>query len=109
MSNETTPVELSAADFDAFIKGAEKPVLVDFWAEWCGPCRQMGPILSQIAAERDDVIIAKVNVDANGALASTFGINAIPAMLLFVNGERAASIVGARPKEQLIAQIQPYL
>ena len=89
-------------NFDS-IKNQEKPVLLDFYADWCGPCRMVGPIVEQIADERDDIIVGKVNVDENPELASQFGVMSIPTLVVLKNGEIANQSVGALPKAKILA------
>lgn len=103
-------VELNDANFDSEIKKAAVPVLVDFWAPWCGPCKAIAPVLEELAAEYGDkLIIAKVNVDENQKSAAQFGIRSIPNMVIFKNGEEAGRIIGARPKSDLKATIDPLI
>ncbi|PXY92747.1 thioredoxin TrxA [Gilliamella apis] len=103
-------VSLSEATFDNTINEATKPVLVDFWAEWCGPCKMVAPILEEIAQEYGDkIIIAKLNVEQNPNIAPKFGIRGIPTLLIFKNGEVVATQVGALSKAQLKAFIDPQL
>lgn len=88
--------------FDTAVLKSEIPVIVDFWAAWCGPCRQLAPILDQIAAEHEGkIIVAKLNVDENPSLAAQYRITSIPAMKVFQNGEEIREIIGAMPKAQL--------
>lgn len=95
-------VHLSDNSFDTDVLKAEGPILVDFWAEWCGPCKMIAPILDEIATEYEDKLtIAKLNIDENPATAPKFGIRGIPTLLLFKNGAVAATKVGALSKTQL--------
>ena len=91
---------VSESTFEQDVLKSETPVLVDFWAEWCGPCHAVSPILDRIAAERE-LVLVKINIDEEQGLAHRYGIQSIPAMMLFKDGEPAAATVGARPKGQL--------
>ena len=96
-------------NFQAEVLESDKPVLVDFWAPWCGPCRVVAPVLEEIAAERDDLRIVKLNVDENQQTAANFDVLSIPTMILFRNGSVAKQIVGAYPKKKLEAELEPAL
>ena len=94
---------ITKENFEEKVLQSEKPVLADFWAPWCGPCRMMSPIVDQIAEERDDIVVGKVDVDEQSELARQFGVMNIPTLLVFKGGTVAQQIVGARPKEDLLA------
>jgi thioredoxin 1 len=96
--------------FDELVLRADKPVLVDFWAQWCPPCHQIVPILSQIAAERSDRLsIVKLNSDENPAISSKYRVMALPTLMLFHHGELIWSVVGARPKAKLLKELDDAL
>lgn len=99
-------LEITTANFADEVLAGDKTVLVDFWAEWCGPCRMQGPILEAFAAEHPEIKVAKVNVDANGELAEKFGIMSIPTLLVFKNGKLAKSAVGLHDKQALAALVK---
>jgi len=101
---------VSDATFDEEVKGSSAPILVDFWAEWCGPCKMIAPILEEIASEQGGKLrIAKLNVDDSPDVARRFEVMSIPTLILFVDGEPQHRIVGAKGKNQLLQELHPYL
>ena len=104
------PVPISDATFEQEVLKADKPVLVDFWATWCGPCRMIAPVLEEIAADKSEQLkIAKLDVDANPVSAGRFGVRAIPTMIVFKDGKEAQRLVGYMPKERLLQQLSQYI
>jgi thioredoxin 1 len=101
--------EVTDTNFQAEVLESDQPVLVDFWAPWCGPCRVVQPVLEEIATERDDLRIVKMNTDENPQTAGNYGIMSIPTMILFKQGQVVHQIVGAKPKRALEAEIVPAL
>jgi thioredoxin 1 len=104
------PQDVTAADFDSVVLASDKPVLVDFWAEWCGPCRMIAPVLEELDAEYGDkIMVAKVNVDNEPDLAMRFNITGIPLVGLFQGGNLVKQLVGARPKASYVEELADYL
>ena len=98
-------ITLTAANFEAEVLRSEATVLVDFWATWCGPCRMLAPVIARIADERTDIKVGKVNVDDEPALANKFGVSSIPMLVYFKDGNAVNSVIGYRPKEDILAII----
>ena len=102
--------ELTEQNFDAIVMKSDKPVLVDFWASWCGPCRMVGPIVEDIAKDFDGkLVVGKVNVDEQGRIAEQYRVMSIPTLFIFKNGQAVNRLVGARPYEELAAAVQAQL
>ncbi|MBT3720322.1 thioredoxin [archaeon] len=102
-------LQITDESFEKEVLKEEKPVVVDFWAEWCGPCRMLGPRFEELSKEMTNVKFGKVNVDENQDTAGKFGIRSIPTMLVFKKGEVAGTIVGALPKDALKEKIESFL
>ena len=96
------PITITTENFDAEVLHSEKPVLLDFWASWCGPCRMLSPVVDEVAEERTDVKVGKVNVDEQPELAGEFGVMSIPTLLVFEQGKLVRQAVGARPKASVL-------
>ena len=101
--------EVTDTNFQAEVLESDKPVLVDFWAQWCGPCRIVAPHLEELAGEREDLRIVKLNVDENPQVSSQYNVMSIPTLLLFKHGQVAHQIIGALPKNRLMQEIEPAL
>ncbi|WAH38492.1 thioredoxin [Alicyclobacillus dauci] len=101
--------KVTDADFQSFIQ-SDKPVLVDFWATWCGPCKMMAPVLEEVSDELSDrIVVGKIDVDENPQTAGQFGIMSIPTLLLFKNGEVVKQLIGYKPKDDLLAQLSDVI
>ena len=104
------PLDVTDRTFDVEVLTSEKPVLTDFWAEWCGPCKMVAPVLEEIAEEYDgELKIAKLDVDENGQTTRRYSVKSIPTFILFTHGQPVERLVGAMPKEQLLSRIRPHL
>lgn len=104
------PTHISDAVFEEEVLESDKPVLIDFWAEWCGPCHMIAPYVSEIASEQDETLkVVKLDIDENPVTPGRYGIMSIPTLMLFKNGEAVARITGAMPKDRIMAQILPHL
>lgn len=102
--------KVTSADFDSVVLKSATPVLVDFWAEWCGPCRAVGPILEEISNEYGNKLkIVKLNTDEEGSIAMKYGISSIPTMNVFVGGQVVKTIVGAKPKPALLKDLENFI
>ena len=98
-------ININKDNFHNEVMNSEKPVLLDFWASWCGPCRMVVPIVEQIAEERSDIKVGKINIDEEPELAMQFGIMSIPTLMVIKNGEVVTKAVGARPKDSILAMV----
>ena len=100
------PITITSANFDAEVLHSEKPVLLDFWASWCGPCRMLSPIVDEVAEERSDIKVGKVNVDEQMELTMRFQVSSIPMLVVFKDGKAIAKSVGYRPKSEIAAMVE---
>lgn len=105
--DNSKPVTIDEANFEAEVTQSQKPVLVDFWAEWCGPCKMIAPLLDEIAKEKGDTIkVGKVNIDTNQSLSFKFNVRAIPTLLFFKNGQVVDQVTGMTSKKDLLGRIE---
>jgi len=110
VSMAAAPLTLTTATFDETIRGSSVPVLVDFWAEWCGPCKMIDPVIKEIAAEQDGKLtVAKLNVDDHGDIALRYNVMSIPTMIVFHNGAEVKRLVGAKGKSALLGELAAFI
>ena len=98
-------VHITKENFQSLVKESEKDVLIDFWATWCGPCKMIAPIVEEIAADRDDITVGKIDVDQDPELAIRYGVNSIPALFVIDKGQVYSQSLGAKPKNQILAML----
>ncbi len=98
-------IEITEDNFDEVVVCSDKKVLVDFWASWCGPCKMLAPVIDEIAKERDDIVVGKINVDEQMGLAIRYGVSGVPTIALFENGDIIERSVGYQSKEELISEL----
>jgi thioredoxin 1 len=102
-------VEANDENFDAEVLQADRPVLVDFWADWCVPCHMVSPIVEEIGRDRNEIKVAKLNVDDNPEMSRKYAVMSIPTLILFKGGEEKARVIGAKPKDAILRDIEPHI
>lgn len=107
---QAQPVAVTEQTFDEEVLHAKPPVLVDFWAEWCGPCRMVAPVVEEVAREKAGILkVMKLNVDENGSIAERYAVLSIPSLILFRDGREVERLIGFMPKELLLTRLRPHL
>ncbi|MBS1252613.1 MAG: Thioredoxin 1 [Anaerolineales bacterium] len=110
MAGNGNPIHVTDESFDSDVLQSDTPVITDFWAEWCGPCKMIAPVLEDIAEEYEDQLtVAKLDVDSNPNTAMRYGVQSIPTLILFKNGQEAERLVGAMSKDRMMSQLEPHI